>query len=339
MLALSRKTSGSGVPLSCYLPFCLPKMALGVGNLAMCVGKTAFSASRGMAGRQKELEKNECSEIWGMGSSYWVYGTRQAKLGLFPWDYYNHRIIMSQRLEKTSKIIPPRVQTLCRRLDCLASFSPLRSSYDFSGWILICHLPPLTMPSSLPSHPTPRHWVKYFQEEISQQRATDQLLREIPFFPDWGRDKKQCSHPPSKAHLQAQHGGAASHLCSAQILLTGKCLSEDSGCPLHSWLKIHFKTRFIYILITSAITITLPLLRNCSTACRSPVPEPEISENGGLKVYRVWVLWWKREKSHWPPSDVLLSWILPLSRFNSCDTRSRQKGPLQKARAKFCSVP
>lgn len=91
------------------------------------------------------------------------------------------------------------------------------------------------LPPSSPDHSLlsafPSHWVKDFQEEISQQ---DQLLREIPLYPAWGRDKKQYSHPSSKIHLQGQQGGAASHLCSAQILHTGKCLSEDSSCPLHS---------------------------------------------------------------------------------------------------------
>lgn len=188
--------------------------------------------------------------------------------------------------KRVPKIIPPRVQTLCGRLDCLACFSPLRLSCSFSGWILICHLPPLAMASFLPFHPI--GWRISRKNYHNKEPAHSlQLLRKIPFSPDWGRDRKQCSHPPSEIHLQAQHSGAASPLCSEQILHTGKCLSEDSSCPLHSWLKIHFKTRFIYILITSAITITLPLLRNCSTACRSPTSEPEISENEGLKVCRV----------------------------------------------------
>lgn len=168
------------------------------------------------------------------------------------------------------------------------------------------------LPLSSPGHSLlsalPSYWVKDFQEEISQQYISPQnnFWERFPLSPAWGR-YKEYSQPPSKIHLQGQQGDAASHLYPAQILHTAKCLSEDLSCPLHSWLKIHLKTRFIYILITSAITITLPLLRKCFTACRSPISEPEISENRGLKVYRVWMLWWKDEISHQLLWDVLLS--------------------------------
>lgn len=168
------------------------------------------------------------------------------------------------------------------------------------------------LPPSSPNHALlsvlPSQWVKDFQKEISQQGASPQInfWERTPFLQLGERTRSSVLHPPSKILLQAQHRDAASHLWSAQNLHTGKCLSEDSSCPLHSWLKIHFKTSFIYILITSAITITLPLLRNCSTACRSPMSEPEISENGGLQVCRLWVLLWKDVKSHRLPWDVLL---------------------------------
>lgn len=128
-----------------------------------------------------------------------------------------------------------------------------------------------------------------FPEKNSQQRTSPQTSereRDI-LSPTSGRGKKRCSHPPSETCLQAQQAGAASRLSSTQLLLTGKCLHLNSSSPLHSWLKIHLKTRFIYILITSAITITLPLPRNCSAACRS-LSSLEISENTGFMVYGVW---------------------------------------------------
>lgn len=149
-----------------------------------------------------------------MGSSYWVYGTRPAKLGPFPWDYYNHRIIMSQRLEKTPKIIPPRVQTLCWRLDCLASFSPLRSSYDFSGWISICHLPPLTMPSSLPSHPTPPGEV--FPGRNITTKSHRPAFERDSLFPRLGKGQEAVL-PPS---LQSPPASPTRRCCISPLLST-----------------------------------------------------------------------------------------------------------------------
>lgn len=84
---------------------------------------------------------------------------------------------------------------------------------------------------------------------------------------------------------KAPPAGVTSCLLSAQLLLTGESLHLSSSSPLHSWLKIHFKNKFIYILITSVITITLPLLRNSSAACRS-LSLSEISEKRGLVVCR-----------------------------------------------------
>lgn len=198
-----------------------------------------------------------------MSSSCWLYGAGQAQLVPSHWDPHSAGGWIVSCLLVTFEIFV---------WFCLMDFELPLSSSD----------PALI--SALLSH-----WMKDFQKKFQSKEAAHRptFERERPFSPASGRDKKQCSHPPSQTCLQAQHVGAASHLCSAQLLLTGKCLHLDSSSPLHSWLKIHFKTRFIYILITSAITITLPLLRNCSAACRSP-SSSEISRNRALVVYRVW---------------------------------------------------
>ena len=68
--------------------------------------------------------------------------------------------------------------------------------------------------------------------------------------------------PPN---AQVLHFGSAQHNCP---LWESACIWAQAALSTR-WLKIHLKNKFIYILITSAITITLPLLRSSSAACTS----------------------------------------------------------------------
>lgn len=147
------------------------------------------------------------------------------------------------------------------------------------------------LPSSPPPCPHPCPPIPLgegFPEKIHSKEPAHRRERERETFYLQHREEARNDAPTlPPTCLQAQQAGAASRLSSTQLLLTGKCLHLNSSSPLHSWLKIHLKTRFIYILITSAITITLPLPRNCSAACRS-LSSLEISENTGFTVYGVW---------------------------------------------------
>lgn len=127
---------------------------------------------------------------------------------------------------------------------------------------------------------TGQHWAPSTSQEAAQKNPCFGWFQGVSTIPPGGMRSDAPALPP-----KAPPAGVTSCLLSAQLLLTGESLHLSSSSPLHSWLKIHFKNKFIYILITSVITITLPLLRNSSAACRS-LSLSEISEKRGLVVCR-----------------------------------------------------
>lgn len=198
-----------------------------------------------MAGRKNGLKRAKCSGTWGTDSSCWLHGVGQAQLAPSPWDPHGTGGWMASCLLVTFEVF----------------------MQDFTRGILSCHLHRPSLPSPLPSGPAGERVSRINHTRKNQPR--DHPARQQDFSPTSGRDEEQRSYFPSQTCLWAQQASAASLLHSAQLLLMGKCLYLNSSTPLQRWLKMRFKPRFIYILITSAITITLPLLRNCSAACRS----------------------------------------------------------------------
>lgn len=152
-----------------------------------------------------------------MGTSCWIYGTRQPQLAPFPLDGYNHRIIKSSQYKSWKRpsgsplwesklyaggwIVLPAFHLQGHRMVFLGGFW----SATFLPWPCPPLCPPIPVGEGFPE-----------RNITTRSQPTDQLLRENPFSPAWGKDKKQCS-PPS---LQNPPASPTQRCCISPLIST-----------------------------------------------------------------------------------------------------------------------